>query len=101
MCILIPLVAGASHIYEAPTSCQLEGFSIQFFYISAMFWLNSMCIDIWCTFRRLRVRARALKSISVDAKLPKGTKDSKNLIIKVRDNITFMKLFCYFYLLQL
>ena len=72
ICILIPHVAGASHIHEEPILCQLEGFGIQFFYISAMFWLNSMCIDIWCTFRRLRIRARVLKSLSANKQLTKG-----------------------------
>ena len=26
----------------------------QFFYLSSMFWLNSMCVDVWRTFRQLR-----------------------------------------------
>ena len=72
ICILTPHVAGASHINEYPTLCQIEGFCIQFFYISAVFWLNSMCLDIWRTFRRIRLRAQALKSVSLETKLQKG-----------------------------
>ena len=72
ICILTPHVAGASHINEYPTLCQIEGFCIQFFYISAMFWLNSMCLDIWRTFRKIRLRAQALKSVSLEMKLQKG-----------------------------
>ena len=72
VCILTPHIAGASHINESPTLCQIEGFCIQFFYISAMFWLNSMCLDIWRTFRKLKIRAQASKSFSVDMKIVKG-----------------------------
>ena len=28
--------------------------ALQFFYLSSMFWLNSMCVDVWRAFRRLR-----------------------------------------------
>ena len=71
--LLVPLVAGSAHVSQYPVLCQLEGFSIQvsvsqwisttlltpsrflqFFYLSSMFWLNSMCVDVWRTFRRLR-----------------------------------------------
>ena len=72
VCILTPHLAGASQINESPTLCQIEGFCIQFFYISAMFWLNSMCLDIWRTFRRMRIRAQAMKSVSSDMKVQKG-----------------------------
>ena len=72
VCILTPHIAGAAHINESPILCQIEGFCIQFFYISAMFWLNSMCLDIWRTFRTIKNRAQALKSFSLDMKTPKG-----------------------------
>ena len=72
VCILTPHLAGASQINESPTLCQVEGFCIQFFYISTMFWLNSMCLDIWRTFRRMRIRTQAMKSVSLDMKLQKG-----------------------------
>ena len=72
VCILTPHIAGASQINESPILCQIEGFFIQFFYISTMFWLNSMCLDIWRTFRRMRIRTRAMKSVSLDMKAPKG-----------------------------
>ena len=72
VCILTPHIAGASQINESPILCQIEGFLIQFFYISTMFWLNSMCLDIWRTFRRMRIRTRAMKSVSLDMKVQKG-----------------------------
>ena len=76
VCILTPHIAGAAHINESPIFCQIEGFCIQFFYISAMFWLNSMCLDIWRTFRTIKNRAQALKSFSLDMKTPKGISES-------------------------
>ena len=76
VCILTPHIAGAAHINESPIFCQIEGFCIQFFYISAMFWLNSMCLDIWRTFRTIKNRAQALKSFSLDMKTQKGISES-------------------------
>ncbi|KAH8420026.1 hypothetical protein KR009_005054, partial [Drosophila setifemur] len=36
------------------TWCQLLAISMQFFFLAAFFWLNTMCFNIWWTFRDFR-----------------------------------------------
>ena len=60
--ILVPHLAGPSHVRGSPVLCQLEGFFIQFFYLSSMCWLNSMCFDVWTTFRQLRKPKTSVRS---------------------------------------
>ena len=35
--------------------CTLEGYSIQFSYMSAVFWLNAMSYMAWTTFKQIRM----------------------------------------------
>ena len=35
--------------------CTLEGYSIQFSYMSAVFWLNAMSYMAWTTFKQIRL----------------------------------------------
>lgn len=46
-------LAGDDHIEKYPIACELEGLLIQFSYLSAVFWLNAMSINIWNDFRRM------------------------------------------------
>ena len=34
--------------------CEILAYVIQFTYLSAIWWLNSMCVDIWWTFKSIR-----------------------------------------------
>ncbi|XP_040563393.1 probable G-protein coupled receptor Mth-like 3 [Lepeophtheirus salmonis] len=41
-------------VQSLPKLCLFLGYGVQFSYQTAIFWLNTMCIDIWCTFRYIR-----------------------------------------------
>eukprot|EP00096_Caligus_rogercresseyi_P008200 TRINITY_DN2667_c0_g1_i2.p1 TRINITY_DN2667_c0_g1~~TRINITY_DN2667_c0_g1_i2.p1 ORF type:complete len:638 (+),score=118.93 TRINITY_DN2667_c0_g1_i2:48-1961(+) len=41
-------------IKSLPRLCLFLGYGVQFSYQTSIFWLNTMCIDIWCTFRYIR-----------------------------------------------
>ena len=50
-CLITSKITGASWVRERPSLCIALGLLIQYFYLSAIFWLNAMSFDIWCTFR--------------------------------------------------
>ena len=52
--LTVPNLLGPGHVRQHPLLCQIEGLAIQFFYVSALCWLNCMCLLIWKNFRRIR-----------------------------------------------
>ena len=71
VCILIPLVGGLAHVHEHPWECQTVGFLIQFFYLSSMCWLNSMCFDIWSGFRHFRAPSVTFRNSEIHKRYTK------------------------------
>ena len=57
------------------------GFLIQFFYLSSMFWLNSMCFDVWTTFRQLRCKKVSL-FLTLEIKLSRFRQDYFRILKK-------------------
>lgn len=45
---------GETLIKSYPSLCLIMGLALQYLYLSAMFWLNSLSFDIWSTFRKMR-----------------------------------------------
>ncbi|KAH8308609.1 hypothetical protein KR044_001428, partial [Drosophila immigrans] len=52
--ILLAIVELSSALMPGTVSCQLLAIGMQFFFLSAFFWLNTMCFNIWWTFRDFR-----------------------------------------------
>ncbi|KAH8387618.1 hypothetical protein KR093_008188, partial [Drosophila rubida] len=52
--ILLAIVELNTSLMPGTVSCQLLAIGMQFFFLSAFFWLNTMCFNIWWTFRDFR-----------------------------------------------
>ncbi|KAH8245356.1 hypothetical protein KR032_009500, partial [Drosophila birchii] len=52
--VLLAIEELSSDLQTRPMACLVVAIGMQFFFLAAFFWLNTMCFNIWWTFRDLR-----------------------------------------------
>lgn len=52
--VLLAIEELSSDLQTRPMPCLVVAIGMQFFFLAAFFWLNTMCFNIWWTFRDLR-----------------------------------------------
>ena len=57
---LTSLIMDLASPFLNDTACKITRYALQFSQLSSVWWMNSMCIDIWQTFRKLKAPSQVL-----------------------------------------